>query len=88
MDAEISLKTISQRIRKFLSENYLFGYAENEFGDDDSFMELGVLDSTAILELIAFIEEDFDFNIDDTEIIPDNMDSINKLSHFVHLKTS
>jgi len=87
MEAEILSAAISQRIRKFLSENYLFGYAENEFGDDDSFMELGVLDSTAILELIAFIEEEFEINIDDSEIIPDNMDSINRLSHFVYKKT-
>lgn len=88
MEVKISLEAISQKIRKFLSDNYLFGYAENEFGDDDSFMELGVLDSTAILELIAFIEEEFDINVDDTEVIPDNMDSINRLTRFVYKKTS
>lgn len=88
MAVKISPEAISQRIRKFILDNYLFGYAENEFGDDASFLELGLLDSTAILELIAFIEEEFNIDVDDMEIIPENMDSINRVSCFVYRKIS
>lgn len=83
-----SLEAISKRIREFLFLNFLFGYQEDDLDDDASFLEFGLLDSTGILELIAFIEEEFEIDIDDTEIIPENMDSINKVSHFVSKRLS
>jgi len=83
-----SLEAISKRIRDFLFLNFLFGYQENDLDDDASFLEFGLLDSTGILELIAFIEEEFEIDIDDTEIIPENMDSINKVSRFVSKRLS
>lgn len=83
-----SLEAISKRIRDFLFLNFLFGYQENDLDDDASFLEFGLLDSTGILELIAFIEEEFEIDIDDTEIIPENMDSINKVGRFVSRRLS
>lgn len=83
-----SLEAISKRIREFLFLNFLFGYQEDDLDDDASFLEFGLLDSTGILELIAFIEEEFEIDIDDTEIIPENMDSINKVSRFVSKRLS
>jgi len=83
-----SLEAISKRIRDFLFLNFLFGYQEDDLDDDASFLEFGLLDSTGILELIAFIEEEFEIDIDDTEIIPENMDSINKVSRFVSKRLS
>lgn len=83
-----SLEAISKRIRDFLFLNFLFGYQENDLDDDASFLEFGLLDSTGILELIAFIEEEFEIDIDDIEIIPENMDSINKVGRFVSRRLS
>lgn len=86
MKEKITLEEISHSIRNFLFENYLFGYDENEFSDDSSFMDYGVLDSTGILELIVFIEGEFNIEISDMEIIPENMDSVNCVSRLVYKK--
>jgi acyl carrier protein len=86
MKEKIALEEISQSIRNFLFENYLFGYDENEFSNDSSFMDYGVLDSTGILELIVFIEGEFNIEISDMEIIPENMDSVSCVSRLVYGK--
>ena len=54
--------------------------------DDTSFLEEGVIDSVGVLELVAFIEETFTIRVEDEEIIPDNFDSINKLTYHVQAK--
>lgn len=82
----ISLEQISQRIRGFLFENYLFGYDESEFRNDTSFLSYGVLDSTGILELIIFLENEFKIEISDAEILPENLDSVDCVSRFIDTK--
>ena len=86
MKKKITLEQISQNIRKFLFENYLFGYDENEFSNDSSFLKFGILDSTGILELIQFIESQFAIEVKDEEILPENLDSINSVSGLVWKK--
>lgn len=86
MRAKVTLEEITLVIRKFLFENYLFGYDENEFGNDYSFLEFGVLDSTGILELLVFIETEFEIEVLDMEVIPENMDSVNCVSRLVYKK--
>jgi Acyl carrier protein len=83
MKGKVTLEEISQIIRNFLFDNYLFGYDQNEFSNDTSFLEFGVLDSTGIVELLVFIETEFDIEVSDTEIIPENMDSVNCVSRLV-----
>jgi len=58
------------------------------FKDDDSFIESGILDSTGVLELLQYIEERFAFRVADDEIVPDNLDSLNRLVGFISRKTS
>jgi acyl carrier protein len=82
------MKPIEEILRNYISENILFMNDGYPYHDDDSFLEKGILDSTNILELILFIEEEFGFSIEDNEIIPDNFDSINKLSLFIRKKTN
>ncbi|MEJ2117496.1 MAG: acyl carrier protein [Alphaproteobacteria bacterium] len=74
-------------IRAFIVEN-LFLNTEAEFGDDDSLLEVGALDSTAAMELVAFIEDTFNIKIEDYEITADNLDSINKICTFLESKTA
>ena len=82
----VTLEQISQSIRGFLFENYLFGYDENEFSNDTSFLNFGVLDSTGILELIVFIESEFNIEVSDAEILPENLDSVDCVSRLVYKK--
>ena len=73
------------KIREFLVESYLLSEEDN-VSDQDSFIEKGVLDSTGVLELVAFIEEAFSVSVDDTELTPENLDSINLVAGFVRRK--
>ncbi len=73
-------------LRDYIVENFLFGDTETQFSDDDSFMEKGILDSTGILDLILFLEENFDLKVEDDELVPENLDSINNLVAFISRK--
>jgi acyl carrier protein len=55
--------------------------------DDTSFLEKGIIDSTGVMELVAFIELTFGVRVEDEEIIPDNLDSLNKLVYFIQSKS-
>jgi acyl carrier protein len=74
-----------QKIRAFVIENYLFG-EEGKLGNDDSFLETGIIDSTGVLELVRFLEATFGIKVADEELIPDNLDSINKIVAFLQAK--
>jgi len=72
-------------IRNFIVENFLYGQDDN-FTDDISFLEKGIIDSTGVLELVTFVEDKFGVTVEDEELIPDNFDSLNKLSSFISNK--
>lgn len=73
-------------LRTFILENYLFTNDESELSNDDSFLDMGVIDSTGIMELVIFIEEQFDIQVRDEELLPENLDSINKIVKFIDSK--
>jgi len=74
------------QIRNFIVEEVLAGDRTVAFSDDDSFLECGIIDSTGVLELIAFVEEQFKIDVKDEDLIPENFDSVAKLSHYVGAK--
>jgi acyl carrier protein len=75
----------SQQVRSFITENYLYGQ-DKQFDDDDSFLEHGIIDSTAVLELVAFLEENYAITVEDDELTPDNLDSIKSVSTYLRRK--
>ena len=77
---------LKSEIKNFIIENFLYGQNDG-FGEDVSFMQKGIIDSTGIVELISFVEEKYGISIADDELIPDNFDSVNKLSAFINRKT-
>ena len=74
-----------QKIKKFIIENFLFGNDEG-LKDDTSFLEEGIIDSTGILELVNYLEEEFEIRVDDEELIPENLDSINNVTAYLTKK--
>ena len=78
---------LKSEIKNFIVENFLYGQ-DNGLGDDISFLGKGLIDSTGVLELVAFIEERYDLSVADEELIPDNFDSVNKLSNYISRKTN
>lgn len=75
-----------EKVRKFIIDNFLFGDA-GELYDETSFLDSGIVDSTGFLELIAFLEETFGIHIEDQEMIPENLDSIQNIGDFIKRKT-
>ena len=80
------MEKIEEQLRKFVIENFLFGDENGQLKDDDSFVEKGIIDSTGILELVAFLEKRFRIKLKDEELIPENLDSVSKVAAFVRNK--
>jgi len=78
----ITFEILGKELRQFVIDNFLFGRDE-PFSNQDSLIENGLIDSTGVLELIAFLEEKYEIKIAQAEMIPDNLDSIQRLSNFV-----
>jgi len=76
---------IENEIRKFIMENFLWDEEVN-LSEEDSLLEKGIIDSTGVLELVAFIEETYSFKINDEELAPENLDSIKNISQFIQNK--
>jgi acyl carrier protein len=79
-------QTIAQEIRQFVIANFLFGEDNGSLKADESFLENGIIDSTGVLELVAFLEQTYHINVRDNELVPDNLDSLDKVAAFVHRK--
>ena len=78
---------IQEELRVFVIDRFLFGQ-NGHLNDDDSFLDNGVIDSTGVLELIAFLEERFGIRMEDGDLIPDNLDSIDNIARFLRQKTA
>ncbi len=64
----------------------MYGHNTDFLTDDASFLESGVIDSTGVLELISYMETRFGITVEDHELVPENLDSINGLLRFVQKK--
>ena len=85
---EATADGIEQELRDFVVQNFLFGDASRTPRRDDSFLELGLIDSTGVLELVAHLEQRFHFKVGDAELLPDNLDSLSALVAFVQRKSA
>ncbi|WP_276119987.1 acyl carrier protein [Pararhizobium qamdonense] len=74
---------IKDSIKAFIIENFLFGDTAYDLQDDASLIENEVIDSTGVLELVAFIEDQFAFVMADADIVPANLDSVARITAFV-----
>lgn len=77
---------VKEDIKKYILETYLFTSDPNALGDEESFLDRGIIDSTGVLELIMFLEEQFGVTIADEELLPENLDSVSRVAAFVERK--
>jgi acyl carrier protein len=82
MEAVMERDDIKGDVRGFIESNFLFGSSAS-LSDADSLIEGGVIDSTGVIEVISFLEEKFGVAIDDSDLVADNFDSIEKIARFV-----
>jgi acyl carrier protein len=78
----IDATTIKSTVRRYIDDYFLMG-ADGNYADDASFMDSQMLDSTGFLELVQFIEETYAIKVDDTEMVPENLDSLDAVSAYV-----
>ncbi len=67
-------------------ENFLFGQNSDDLANDQSFVKSGLIDSTGVLELVAFLETRWGIAVDDHELVSANMDSVDRIVAFVERK--
>jgi acyl carrier protein len=77
------MEEIRLKLRAFITDNFLFGRSDERLSDEDSLIENGVIDSTGVLQLVSFLERDCGVHVEDDEIVPDNLDSLSKLTAFI-----
>jgi acyl carrier protein len=75
------------KIRKFIFDNFLFDADEGDLQNDSSFLDQGIIDSTGVLELVEWLEDEYGLSVEDEELIPENLDSVNNLADFISRKT-
>jgi acyl carrier protein len=73
-------------VRQFVADNFLFSENADALDENESLIAGGVIDSTGILELVSFLEAEFEIEIADEELVPDNLDSLAKIRAFVSRK--
>lgn len=74
-----------EQIRAFVTSNFYVA-DPGDLADDASLLDRGIIDSTGVLEIIIFIEDTFDIKVEDKEMLPDNLDSIERIANFVARK--
>jgi acyl carrier protein len=79
------MNAFEQTLRKFVRDNFMFG-ADTPLADDDSFLALGIIDSTGVLELVDFLQREYGIHVADEELVPENLDSIRNLAAFLERK--
>ena len=77
---------LRNKITEYIVENFLFGDADPLKDDAMSLLDNGIIDSTGVMELVAFLEGDLGLAIEDEELVPENLDSVNNLVGFVTRK--
>ncbi|HQW10447.1 MAG TPA: acyl carrier protein [Steroidobacteraceae bacterium] len=76
----------AEQVRQYILENFLFSTDTSLLGLDESFLERGLIDSTGMLEVILFLEESFGVKVGDNEMVPENLDSVNRIAAFLERK--
>ena len=79
---------MQQQIRQFILTSFLFTDDQAKLKNEDSLLEQGIMDSTGVLELLGFLESTFHITVADNELLPENLDSVNKIVEFVGRKQS
>jgi acyl carrier protein len=81
----VETKVMAREVREFIVSSFLYG--ENRtFSDEDSFLTEGIIDSTGVLQLVAFLEESYGIRVADEELTPDKLDSIHSVCAYVRSK--
>jgi acyl carrier protein len=80
------MPNVEVELRRFVIDNFPFSELGEDLSNDASFLDQGIIDSTGVLELVTFLETTYGIRVEDDELVPDNLDSINRLLSFLERK--
>ena len=75
-------------LMNFINENFVLGRSDIDFSlePDQSLLDGGIIDSTGVMELVMFIEEQYSVKIEVDELVPENLDSVNNIIKLLDTK--
>jgi acyl carrier protein len=76
---------IQGEIYKFIVDNFMFGQADG-LKSDESLLQKGVIDSTGVLELVSYLQDNFKITVEDDEIVPANLETVQGIVNYVGKK--
>jgi acyl carrier protein len=77
--------SIRDQVRQFITTNFYVPDPQ-ALGDETSFLDTGIIDSTGVLELVSFLQEQFGIALEDGEIVPENLDTVANIVHLIQRK--
>ena len=77
---------IEDKIAAYIADNILFSKKGYPHTHDATFLDNGIVDSMNVLELVMFVEEKFMVHVEDSEIVPENFDSVKNLAAYIKSK--
>lgn len=84
----MSVDNVAVEVSGYIRDRFMIGRPSDSLGFSDSLLEKGILDSTGVLELVGFLEEQYAIKVEDEELIPDNLETIRKITEYVRRKKS
>ena len=79
------MERLQTELRRFVIDNFMYG-RDCQFRDEDSFLELGIIDSSGLLELVNFLETQYGIQVEEADLVPENLDSVAQLARFLRGK--
>ncbi len=70
-------------IKEFIEKSFLYKKDKKNVSSDEPLLDSGLIDSTAIFELVGFVERQFNIEVTDEDIVPENFETINQIVQFV-----
>jgi acyl carrier protein len=83
----MTMDTTANKVRSFVTSNFYVAEPA-ALADEASLLDAGIVDSTGVLEVVQFLENDFGIKVEDHEIVPENVDSIARIAAFIEKKKS
>jgi acyl carrier protein len=81
-----SSKSVKEMVMNFIRENFIMGRSDVVLDEKVSLIDSGVMDSTGVLELVEFLESQYSIKIDDEELVPENLETIENIINFLMTK--
>jgi acyl carrier protein len=84
----MSAEETAKRVKQLMVDNLTSSGSWSQVDDDYPLLAKAVIDSLGMLKLVALIEEEFEVEIDDDDIVPDNWKTIRHIAALIESKRS